>query len=363
LTAAILLRGADEIGGARTARMANVPVRIALYSFLVIAAAGTCRAQTRPSMTSEAELVEQLESAVGKGGYEAGLSLLQGKVKSEPRNGVARFFLATAYQAKQRYSECIEEISASRKLNIVDDRLMGILWVCLDESGSPEEAFNTAAEAVQRYPNSGESHRWFGVSLSRERRFAEARSQFKQALRFDPEDATALYMLAQLYRTDGYIVPSFLTYMRFLASEPGGERAAKARKQLKALFDTKLVLKFIDSSTVEAEVSLGTNTPSDEGDFEAAQKAMAVYGGSSTREPDLTVGRLAQTLRAVLSALPTRESVSNESFAVRVLAPYLLEAQSRAVLNGLAALAITGEGVPEADEFLRWNAAHVWENQ
>jgi tetratricopeptide (TPR) repeat protein len=343
--------------------MANVLVRIALYSLLAIAAAEPCRPQTPSSMTSEAELVEQLKSAVEKGGYEGGLSFLQNKVKGEPRNGVARFFLATAYQAKQKYSECIEEVRAAQKLNIVDDRLTGILWVCLDESGSSEEAFKTAAEAVEHYPNSGESHRWLGVSLSRERRFAEARSQFKEALRLDPEDATALYMLAQLYRTDKYVVPSFLAYMRFFAVEPGGERAAKARQQLKALFDTKLVLKFLNNSTVEARVSLGENSPSDEGDFEAAQKAMAVYGGSSAREPDLTPGKLAQTLRAVLSALPKRESVSNESFAVRAMAPYFWAAQTKGVLNGLAGLAITDEETPEASDFLRWSAAYIWEKQ
>jgi hypothetical protein len=31
--------------------------------------------------------------------------------------------------------------------------------------------------------------------------------------------------------------------------------------QLKALFDTKLVLKFLNNSTVEARVSLGENSP------------------------------------------------------------------------------------------------------
>jgi hypothetical protein len=90
---------------------------------------------------------------------------------------------------------------------------------------------------------------------------------------------------------------------------------------------------------------------------------MAVYGGSSAREPDLTPGKLAQTLRAVLSALPKRESVSNESFAVRAMAPYFWAAQTKGVLNGLAGLAITDEETPEASDFLRWSAAYIWEKQ
>ena len=64
-------------------------------------------AESAPAVTSEAEIVRQLEVAVAGGGSQAGLALLQKTLESEPRNLPARFFLATAYDALGDPEGCI----------------------------------------------------------------------------------------------------------------------------------------------------------------------------------------------------------------------------------------------------------------
>lgn len=317
-------------------------------------------AQDRP-MTAEADLVKELELAVAKGGYEEGVAMLKQKVEAEPLNPAARFFLATAYQAKGANSACIEEVRAAERLEIIDDRLLGILWVCLYESGREPEALKTAAQAVARFPGSGESHRWYGVSLLDENKDAEATSHFQKAIAIDPGDSASLYMLAQLYRSRGYVVPSFLTYLRFFTVEPEGNRANKARAQLLEMLKSELLIHFEDETKVVLQLSVGPDGPIDEGDFREAQKRIAVYAAPNSRSPDLTPSKLEKTLQEVLKALPDKGSVPEGSFILHVTAPFFAAAQDAGLSRGLADLVLmSGEPTAGAVDFLKWSTEYKW---
>lgn len=315
------------------------------------------------SMTSEGELVRALEASVSKGGYEEALAMLQGVIQKQPLNAPARFFLATSYQAKQKYSACIKEVETSEQLGIVDDRLLGVLWVCLHESGRTSEALATASRAVAQFPQSGESHRWYGVSLLGEQKDKDSMAQFQQALRLDSNDATALYLLAQLYRSSGMVIPSLLTYLRFFVVEPEGARAQKGRAQMKAMLDAKLVLEFTSETQMEARLSLGSDAPNDEGDFGDAQRALAIYAATTRKEPVMTPAKLAKSVEMVLRSLGPTAPKPQNSFTMRTLAPYFLAIREAKMLAGLASVALPDSDQlrPEAIELLRWSASYRWE--
>lgn len=322
-------------------------------------------ASARP-VTAEADLLREMEAAVAKGGYEQAVAMLKAKVHDEPLNVAAHFFLATAYQTKQDYVSCIEQARTAERARAVDDRLLGILWVCLHESGQDEDALKTATEAIARFPRSGESHRWYGLSMLGQKRYADARSHLQDALRLDPTDATSLYILAQLYRRGGDLVPSLLTYLRFFAVEPGGDRAQKAREQLKALLAARLVLSFTNETQVKARLSVGDDGPTDEGDFREAQRAMAVYASATRQEPELTAPKLAKTVEKVLDAMPPPEKTSGRSFTFQVLVPYFAAIQSSKLINGLAEVVLPQKPdrpSEEALKFLQWSAEFSWPEQ
>jgi tetratricopeptide (TPR) repeat protein len=226
------------------------------------------------ALTPEPEILERLQKAVDQGGYDSGLQLLKTIVEREPANVAARFFLATAYQTKQNYPACLETISGQSKY---DDRAIGIWWVCLDESGQQEQALALAQEWLKEFPQSAELHRWHGVSLSRQwkERSAEARHEFRTALQLDPHDTTALYMLAQHFRSAGLILPSLFTYLRFLVEEPAGRRADKARDQLRILLSSNLVTTPTDKGPTEIRLSLG----------ESSSQKKAIYQPPNKRSP------------------------------------------------------------------------------
>jgi len=312
-------------------------------------------------ITTEAELVERLEQAVAKGGYDEGLAMLKTTVEREPLNLPARFFLATAYQTGGNYSQCIQEARTAEQLKTIDDRLLGILWVCLYESGQKSEALKTSGQAVNQFPESGESHRWHGISLLDEKKLDEASVHFQKAITINPHDDTSLYMLAQTYRLRGYIVPSFLTYLRFLAVEPEGNRAQKARTQFKTLVDSKLFIEFKSETDFVAGLTVGTDGPIDEGDFSEAQKMIAVFAAPNNREPNLTSSKLQKTIEEVLKELPDKNSVPKGSFILQEIAPYLLAARNAKMIKGLAELVVMeDEPTPDAISFFKWSENYNW---
>ncbi|MBN2241598.1 MAG: tetratricopeptide repeat protein [Acidobacteria bacterium] len=318
-------------------------------------------ASANEPMTTEAELLRELERAVEKGGYDEALVMLKEKVAKQPLNIPARFFLATALQSRGDNSACIREVRVGERLKAADDRLLGILWVCLYEDGRKPEALETAAQAVLQFPGSGESHRWYGISLLDENNGPEASLHFQKAITIDPQDATALYLLAQLYRSRGYIVPSFLTYLRFFSVEPEGNRADKARAQLRELLNVNLLIQPEDKSRVEMRLSVGPDGPTDEGDYSKAQQRIAVYAAPNNREPSLNPSKLEKVLHEVLKALPEAESTAKGSFILEITAPFLEAAEVAGFSKGLADLVLMEDKPsPEAIAFLKWSSGYAW---
>jgi len=320
-------------------------------------------AQSPQSTTDEPELLRSLEAATSRGGYDAGLALLKDIVAKQPGNLPARFFLATAYQAKGNYAACFSTVQDGVQLKTVDARLLGILWVCQSESGKTDEARITAEQAVANFPGAGESHRWLGLSRLAQKDHPAARAQFQQALRLDHEDATSLYILAQLYRADGLPIPSLFTYLRFLTVEPTGSRAAKARAQLKQLLTASLEFKFADRTHAEVKLSIGNDSPNEEGNFTVAQQALAVYASPTSRLPELTPARLHEALQKVLAALPATPA-SPSSFTLQTLAPFFQAIPKAGLLEPLAQLALTEPDASSQDviRLLRWSAEYRWSN-
>lgn len=304
----------------------------------------------------------ELEAAVAEGGAQAGVAMLEKKLRDEPHNMSARFILATAYQATGNHAACIETARTEVSLQKADDRLLGILWVCLYETGEREEAMRTATGAVERFPQSAESHRWLGISLLDDKNQDEARLRFEEALILDPADGTSLYMLAQLYPRANLAVAGVLTYLRFLAVEPVGNRSAKARTQLRALLKPELQLSFHSETSMEASLSVGSTAPGDDADLSTAQRALATYVAPTSQQPDLTVTKLSKGLDAFIAALPGSGKSAKRSFARDRLIPYLVEARQQGHLPGLAELVLLdGDKPTEASlQFLRWSGDFAW---
>lgn len=297
--------------------------------------------------TGEAQISEQVQTAVARGGSSAAVGFLKELVAKEPKNLAARFFLVAAYEATGDLAACIalSESYAER-----DARIAGVLWTCYDGSGEADKALQLAKQAVAWHPQAAELYRWYGVSLSKAKDGARAIPLFETAIRLSTDgDATSLYLLAQHYRAQADPIASLLVGLRFLIVEPEGRRTLKAREQLQALVKTRVLVGMSGETTAAVSVVPVDSGPNQDAELAKAERVMGIYCGPTSASPALSPERLTRCIGEVRKAIPaSSRAVIREVFAV-----YFDSVEKAGHLRGLsdAALAVSS---PAATAFWQW---------
>jgi predicted Zn finger-like uncharacterized protein len=103
------------------------------------------------------------------------------------------------------------------------------------EAGKPEIAARFFEKASQSKPRSPEPFANLGWCYVDQHRYAEALTQFQQALDRSPRYSDALYGVAEAYEKAGKTSDAVTAYKAFLDAHPKGRRADMARRRLERL--------------------------------------------------------------------------------------------------------------------------------
>jgi|GEM_PF-2626887 len=348
-----------------------MPIPASLLKILTVIATTTylgaslANAQPIPkdALAEEDRLAEELSALVQAKGTDAGIVFLQKKLGDNPENEVARFFFSTALLSQGKTKECAQVVLDGEKKHVTSDRLLGVLWSCLEEAGDRDGALVVAQSAVKRFPESGESHRCLGISFLYQKRHPEALEQLRQAFTLDSSDSTSLYMIAQLYRRESQTYQSLLTYLRFFSLEPYGNRSRKARQQFASLLQSRLDMKPVSGTSVEMSLSLEGEGKTAEGDFTGALRMIGAQLPNLDPDSDITdlsAAKLEMAIAGALDVLPTRDSVKGPSFTLDVLVPFFRQASEGQHLAAICQLVVQPDDkwTEDSTELVRWSLSY-----
>jgi tetratricopeptide (TPR) repeat protein len=107
--------------------------------------------------------------------------------------------LAQVMLLEARFDAAAEVLEDARKRLGSSFLLVYFHGIALDRAGKTREAISEFREAVRLNPNNAEAHQWLGKAQLRAGQVDQAIAQLKEALRFDPNSQPARRLLAQAY--------------------------------------------------------------------------------------------------------------------------------------------------------------------
>jgi Flp pilus assembly protein TadD len=126
-----------------------------------------------------------------KGEYQKAIESYKKAIAMRPTFYNAYNNLATCYGELKMYPEAIDALEKCIKLKPDDYFAMSNLSVIMMHTGKPDEALRFAKQAVDTEPAYVNGHVTYGAMLAMTKHYDEAEKQFNEALRLDPNNASA----------------------------------------------------------------------------------------------------------------------------------------------------------------------------
>ncbi|MBI4677811.1 MAG: protein kinase [Elusimicrobia bacterium] len=114
--------------------------------------------QTSPKVLQSAELAKRAQSALTLRDYKAALGLLNQAIELNPRNGMAFFLRATAYNQLRRYGEALADAEAGLGLSPDNVPLLNAKALAQNRLKDYRGAYATAQSALAFNPNSADAY-------------------------------------------------------------------------------------------------------------------------------------------------------------------------------------------------------------
>ena len=138
-----------------------------------------------------------------KGEYQKAIENYKKAIVMRPTFYNAYNNLATCYGELKMYPEAIDALEKCIKLKPDDYYAMGNLAVIMMNTGKPDDALRFAKQAVDTEPAYVNGHVTYGAMLAMTKHYDEAEKQFNEALRLDPNNASARENLERLKAAKG----------------------------------------------------------------------------------------------------------------------------------------------------------------
>lgn len=133
------------------------------------------------------------------GRYEELMNSSKWRIRINPYNAMAHFYLGKALAGLSRYSEAIEAYREAIRFEPDSSNLYYSLGVSYIRLGNYNEAITAFKRAVRIEPDDAEAFLNLGYSYGELSRHKEAIEAYKQAIRIKPDFAQAHYNLGEVY--------------------------------------------------------------------------------------------------------------------------------------------------------------------
>ena len=203
--------------------------------------------------------------------YADAVAKYQQVLTENPDCTVVMYELAMTYYAMGEKTKAMETAHKGSKYKSDQLPLFYLTMAnVIDDVGKPDEAVKIYRDAIKMLDGDTEMvrhlssiHYNLGVTLTKQKKYNEARAELKKAVGYDPGYASPHYLLAIVYNGTRYKVPAFLAAARFLSLEFNTQRSQVAARVMKDVLRPAPT----DAKTGNINIFVDMNAPKDEGDF------------------------------------------------------------------------------------------------
>ena len=203
--------------------------------------------------------------------YDDAVAKYQKVIAENPDCTLVLYELSMTYYAMEEKTKAMDTAYKGSKYKSDDLPLFYLTMAnVIDDVGKPDAAVKIYRDAIKMLEGDASMvrhlssvHYNFGVTLTKQKKYSEARAELKKAVEYNHQYASPHYLLSIVYNGTSYKVPAFLAAARFLSLEFNTQRSQVAARLIKDVL--KPAQK--DEKTGSINIFLNMNAPKDEGDF------------------------------------------------------------------------------------------------
>ncbi len=155
-----------------------------------------------------------------QGDFKAGLLEWQKAVEYDPKDGMARFYMAAALEQQGQLAQALEEFQESVDLDPINASAYFYYAVALEQAGRLPESIETYKKVLEIRPDDLVTEKSLAAVLIEAGRNDEAVAVLHRALTLDPQLAEAHHMLGAVLATSGQLDEGVGQLQKAVAIEP-----------------------------------------------------------------------------------------------------------------------------------------------
>jgi len=168
---------------------------------------------------------EEVDDAMRRQDYEAGILLHQQFLEKEPENGLALYHLGYVYGQTGDHLNEVSYYERAVELGFQGSRIFFNLGMAYGELNQPEQSIRAFKKALDIEPESADSHFGLGLAYQGSCNDKQAEEEFLKAISIDPGHEEARLYLAMLYTDGGYLQKAADQLRKLLEIDPSHEAA------------------------------------------------------------------------------------------------------------------------------------------
>ncbi len=290
-----------------------------------------------------------------QGKFDEAIAAFRTVLESEPDNAEAIYEISNSLMSAERYTECAENASSNLdKAGRFRVMYLTIQASCIDTAGDPSRAAELFEQALVEFPEFQGLAFNAGITRLRLGQLDAAKELFKREIRLRPNHPSSHLMLGKAFDESGFVVPALLAYLRFLALEPEGPRAAQTATQVLEILGRG----FTKKSEKEYEIQMLAKPSKAEGDYEAVALMIPLAAAVVETEDFVlkTAGeKLVHRVETVLAVLVESSDGESTDFSSETYLPFFRELREVGLLEPFVYRFAAPVSEPS---FAEWLAAH-----
>lgn len=313
---------------------------------------------TVPLLADVPQLVGEGVRLYDAGRYDEAIAKFKEALAEDPSSEIAAYELALAYSAKGDNLECQAVLEPLvRKKGKYQAAMYAILGNCYDHGGDPQRAIATYRKGLRIDRNDTQLLYNLAVTLAGKGELDEARKLLKKELGINPRHASGHFLLAKVFDAQNFRIPATLSYLRFLALEPTGDRAREAAARVLELLNAGVEVKDKNNITL----TIDSQPRKEEGDYGAVEMMMAIAGGARFLPENENKSEFERSRAQVSSTLAMVAEVPNagRDYTAKQVVPYFRTLYERKLLDTYAGIALMSLGLPGMEEWAKANETAV----
>ncbi|MEP7147649.1 MAG: tetratricopeptide repeat protein [Acidobacteriota bacterium] len=316
--------------------------------------------EPKPCTETQTQTVQEGVALHDAKQFDEAVARYQRVVDDNPACTLALYELSMTYYAMGEKTKAMDTAYKGSKYKSDELPLFYLTMAnVIDDVGQPDTAVKLYRDAIKILDGDAgmvghlsSIHYNLGVTLTKQKKYNEARAELKKAVEYNHRYPSPHYLLSIVYNASSYKVPAFLAAARFMSLEFNSQRSRVTARLIRDIL--KPAQK--DAKTGNIQIFVDMNAPKDEGDFgmfELFLGTLATVKGKDDEnktEDEMFVGAVGTLIALVAEAKDVKSTFVGKNYV-----PFVAEMKSKGYAEVLAYLVLHHSGAESATAWLSKN--------